>query len=102
MVVNIQTATWIKSVREKEGGIPNIQYINLYEGEKHPFIDDIPKYLDPTWHPPPSKLNLRFSYDGTWVLAPKERGDKSGPYYKNHYIARMETYITEEGEKRRQ
>ena len=102
LVVNLQTATWIKNVREKEGGIPNIQFINRYEGGKHPFIGNIPKHLDQSWHPPPTMLNLGFSHDGTWVLAPKERGDKTGPYYKNHNIARMETYINEEGEKRRQ
>ena len=98
MVVNIPTATWMKQVKEKEAGVPNIQFINIYEGENHPFENDLPSFLDFSWHPQPSRLNLRFSHGGTWVVAPKERGDKTGPYYKNHHIARIKTYINYAGE----
>ena len=51
--------------------------------------------------PTPTRLNLKFSHDGTWVLVPMERGDMTGPFYKNHHIARMETYINNDGVKRK-
>ena len=33
-VVDAQTAAWMKQVREKEAGTPNIQFENMYEGKK--------------------------------------------------------------------
>ena len=63
-MVDVQTAAWMKQVRNKEAGIPNIQFENRYEGSKHPFRDDLPDFLDFVWHPKPTMLNLKYSHGG--------------------------------------
>ena len=96
-VINIQTATWITKLKEKELGTPNLQYRKVYPGEEHSLKDEYPSFLDYEWHPQPTLLNLRYSHSGYWVLAPKARGDKTGPFYLNHNIARIEPYIDLQG-----
>ena len=98
--INKQTAKWITTIKEKEKGTPTVQLENVYLGEEHPLKREFPMFLDYDWHPLPTKHNLTYSYSGYWVLAPKKKGDLSGPLYDTEDIARVEPYITKEGDTR--
>ena len=87
MVVTVQTAEWMKQIRIKEGGIPNIQYENSYEGTRHPF--DLPDFLNFSWHPKPSMLNLKVSHGGEWIKIPTDREDQTGPDYSSYIVGRL-------------
>ena len=97
MVVDAQTAAWMKQVRIKEAGTSNMQFENKYEGSKHPFSDDLPAFLDYTWHPKPNMLNLKYSHGGEWVKIPRKQGDQTGPNYTWYHMGRIESYLDKAG-----
>ena len=84
----------------KEKGVPSLQFGKVWPGNEHPLKREFPKYLDYDWHPQPTMQNLGYSHTGFWALAPKAKGDMSGPFYKDFNIARIEPYIDQEGEAR--
>ena len=47
-------------------------------------------------HPKPSRLKLGWSFDGEWVLVPKNSKDK-GPDFTDYRIGRIERYIDTDG-----
>ena len=81
----------------KEKEVPILQIGKIWLGLEHPLKRVFPKYLDYDWHPQPTMQNLGYSHSGFWALAPKAKGDMSGPYYLDHIIARIEPYIDMQG-----
>ena len=61
-IISNQTMTWIKEIKAKEAGTPNLQYEHSYAGDRHPF--GLPDFLESSWHPQPCMLNLRFLHAG--------------------------------------
>ena len=51
-----------------------------------------------TWHPEPCLLNLKWTYEGYWILVPMDLG-QTGPRFKDKRfrVARVETYIDTDG-----
>ena len=95
-MISTQAMTWVRELRAKEAGIPNLQYENSYEyGKRHPF--GLPDFLESSWHPQPCKLNLKFSHAGEWIKIPKVQGDSTGPDYSEYHIGRLERYIDIKG-----
>ena len=94
-IVSDQTMAWIRKIRAKETGIPNLQFENTYDGVRHPF--GLPDFLNSSWHPLPTMLNLRFSHAGEWIKVPKEQGDSTGPDYSSYHIGRLEKYLDTAG-----
>ena len=52
------------------------------------------------YHPKPTRLKLNWSYDGEWVLVPKNNKEK-GPDFMNYRIGRVERYIDTDGKIKR-
>ena len=98
-IMTEQYKTWHRLNNTGEGNIPSLQLEKSYPNwtGSHPIgYPEDPK-LDKSWHPKPTKLDLVYSYHGSWVRVPKKKDDRTGPDYKDFFIARMEEYIDTEG-----
>ena len=95
-----QYVAWMREVRAKEDGTPNLQFeVNYDYEEDHPY--GLPDYLESNWHPLPSKLILKFSHAGEWIKIPRAKGDTSGPDYTEYFIGRLERYLDSKGNVRK-